>query len=91
MKKYLRHLGIKITSDDVKENLEFPQKQEEEPYPLQLEEFRAILEIAKPKKKALYYALIDSAMRIGEAVQIRKKDLDLETERITINGHTIQF
>jgi len=85
LKKYLRHLGIKITSDDVKENLEFPQKQEEEPYPLQLEEFRAILEVAKPRKRALYYALIGSAMRIGEAVQIRKKDLDLETERITVN------
>ena len=85
LKKYIRHLGIKITSDDVKENLEFPKKQEEELYPLQLEEIKAIIEIAKPRKKALYYALIGSAMRIGEAVQIRKKDLDLDTERITVN------
>lgn len=85
LKKYLRHLGIKITTDDVKDNLEFPKKQEEELYPLQLEEIRAILEVAKPRKRALYYALIGSAMRIGEAVQIRKKDLDLNTERITVN------
>ncbi len=38
LKKYIRHLGIKITSDDVKENLEFPKKQEEELYPLQQKE-----------------------------------------------------
>jgi len=85
LKKLVRHYGIKITSDDVKENLEFPKKQEEELYPLQLEEIKLILEVAKPKKRALYYALIGSAMRIGEAVQIRKRDLDLETERITVN------
>ena len=85
LKKYLRHLGIKITLDDIKENLEFPKKQEEELYPLQLEEIKTIIEVAKPRKKALYYALLGSAMRIGEAVQIRKKDLDLDTERITIN------
>ena len=85
LKKLVRHYGIKITSDDVKENLEFPKKQEEELYPLQTEEIKLILEVAKPKKRPLYYALIGSAMRIGEAVQIRKRDLNLETERITVN------
>ena len=85
LKKYIRHLGIKLTSDDVKENLEFPKKQEEELHPLQLEEIRSIIEVAHPKKRPLYYALIGSAMRIGEAVQIRKKDLGFDTERITVN------
>lgn len=85
LKKYIRHMGIKITSDDVKESLDFPKKHEEELHPLQLEEIRSIIEVAHPKKRPLYYALIGSAMRIGEAVQIRKKDLDLDTERITVN------
>lgn len=85
LKKLIRHHGIKITSDEVKENLEFPKKQEEELYPLQTDEIKLILEVAKPKKRALYYALIGSAMRIGEAVQIRKRDLNLESERITVN------
>jgi len=85
LKKYIRHLGIKLTSDDISDNLEFPKKQEEELHPLQLEEIRSIIEVAHPKKRPLYYALIGSAMKVGEAVQIRKKDLDLDTERITVN------
>jgi len=68
LKKYIRHLGIKLTSDDISDNLEFPKKQEEELHPLQLEEIRSIIEVAHPKKRPLYYALIGSAMRVGEAV-----------------------
>jgi len=85
LKKYLIYSGIKITTDDVKINLEFPKKQEEDLYPLQHKEIQDICSGAKYDKKSLYLALISSGMRIGEAMQIRKKDLDLDHERIIIN------
>ncbi len=85
LKKYLIYSGIKITTDDVKINLEFPKKQEEELYPLQHKEIQDICSSAKYDKKSLYFALISSGMRIGEAMQIRKKDLDLNHDRIIVN------
>ena len=53
LKKLIRHYGIKITSDDVKENLEFPKKQEEELYPLQIDEIKLILEVTLSNKSFL--------------------------------------
>lgn len=81
---FLHYMGIKITKEDVRIDLSFPKIVKEEPHPLQFEEVQKILEYTSGKKKGLYLSLLSSGMRIGEAVQLRKKDFDLSKERIMI-------
>ena len=83
LKGFLHYMGIKITKEDVRANLSFPKQIKEEPFPLQLEHIQKILEHTA-KKKAFYLTLLSSGMRMGEAVQLRKKDLVLTKERIMI-------
>jgi len=84
LRGFLHYMGIKITREDVRINLSFPKVFREEPHPLQLEEVQKVLEHIDGKKKGLYLSLLSSGMRIGEAVQLRKKDFDLNKERIMI-------
>jgi len=84
LKSFLYHNGFKLTPQDVKEKLDFPKISEEEKHGLGYEEIQKIFEVIPYKKKALYTALISSGMRIGEAVKIKKKDLDLSLKRVMI-------
>jgi len=77
---YLRYRRVKI---DIKENIDFPKKIEEELYPLQLEDIHKLLSVAKYDKKCLYLCHLSSGMRIGELMQLRKKDLELK-KRIVV-------
>ena len=83
LKGFLYYMGVKITKEDVKANLAFPTQIKEEPFPLQLEHIHKILECTI-KKKAYYLALLSSGMRMGEALQLRKKNFDLTKARIMI-------
>jgi len=62
----------------------FPKQLKEEPFPLQLDAIRKILEFAG-KKKALYLTLLSSGIRIGEAIQLRKKDFDFSKKCVQIH------
>ena len=84
IKKYLHHRGIKLDSDDVRENLDFPRKITEDLHPLQLSEINKLLSASNYKKKVLYMCQISSGMRIGELVQIRKKNLVFGKKRIMV-------
>ena len=81
VKSYLYFLGFKIYQEDIKQKLVFPKIYEEEKHPLTLDEIIKILEAVSHKKKTLYLFLVSSGMRIGEAVQIRKKDIHLTLKR----------
>jgi len=83
LKGFLYYMGIKITKEDVKANLDFPKIVKEEPIPLTYEGIQQILQFSGIKK-ALYLSLLSSGMRIGETVQLRKKDFDFTTKRVTI-------
>ncbi len=79
LRKYLFHLGIKTNEQDIKEYLTFEKISREEKYPLSLEEYRRIVEgfSQNPRFQALFLTLGSSGMRIGEALSLKKKDLDL--------------
>jgi len=77
-------MGIKLDSRDVKSELIFPKIPEEELYPLQIEDISKILSAASYDKRGMYLAQISSGMRLGEIVQIRKKDLILGSDRIMV-------
>jgi integrase len=81
---YFYYHGIKISSQDVRHNLKMPKKMKREQYAAKIEELQDIMNPIPFYKKALYLALISSGMRIGEALRIRKKDLDFSRSRIMI-------
>jgi integrase len=81
---YLYYHGIKIVPMDVRNNLTFKKVTKREQYPLKREQIVDIISPVKYHKKALYLALASSGMRIGEALRIRKRDLDFSQSRIKI-------
>jgi len=87
LRKYLFHRKIKTNDQDIKEYLTFEKITREERYPMSSEEFRRIIEgfARNPRLQALFLTLGSSGMRIGEALHLKKKDLDLTKKRIKVN------
>lgn len=87
LRKYLFHRGIKTDEQDIKEYLTFEKISREERYPLSLEEYQGIVGgFSKyPHVQALFLALGSSGMRIGEALSLKKKNLDFTKKRIKVN------
>ncbi len=86
IRSYIYYFGIKTDSQDVKQLLVFPRVKHEEKYPLKHSELFKIVQdqVRNHVRQALYLACSSSGMRIGEALQIRKSDLEFK-ERIQIN------
>ncbi|MGI0021687.1 MAG: tyrosine-type recombinase/integrase [Nitrososphaeraceae archaeon] len=89
LRRYLYYRGMKTDPQDIKENLRFGKKRDEERYPLSKKEYQEILNYfsRNPKRQALYLVLGSSGMRIGEALRLRKKDLDFARTRVKVNIH----
>ena len=84
LKMYLHYRKIKLTPEDIRESITLPTQISEEKYPLQTQKILDILEAASYAKKGLYLSLLSSGMRIGEAVQIRKKEVFTNLDRTMI-------
>ena len=86
IRSYLYYLGVKSNPQDIKQLLKFPRKTIEEKYPLKKQELRDLVlaQARYPKRQALYLACSSSGMRSGEALSIKKKDLDFSLDRIMI-------
>ena len=85
LKSYLRSQGIRINADDVRDFIQFPTKTKEPRKALGRDTIKLILEHSSPKRKALYLTLLSSAMRVGEALALRKRDFDFSKNPVTIN------
>jgi len=87
LRQYLYYKGVKTNPQDIKENLKFGKKLENERHPLSHQEYRDIVNgfTKHPRRQALYLILGSSGMRMGEALKLRKKDLDFSKDRIKIN------
>lgn len=87
IRKFLYYMGIKTDQQDIKENLKFGKITVDEKYPLSDDEYRAIITAfgRHPRRQALYLCLGSSGMRIGEALKLRKKDVDFSQVRIKIS------
>jgi len=81
---YFNYRGVKLTSLD-KKSIRLPKIIREEKYPLSKDDIKLILDNCSYKRKTLYLVLASSGMRIGETVQLRKKDFDTSGKRIMIN------
>lgn len=85
IKGYLRFYGFKITTDDVKDNIILPRVIEEEREPLTRDQLQLFVNNQTGIRKVLYLVMSSSGMRPSEALQIKKRDLDLDTyERIMV-------
>jgi|GEM_PF-1687081 len=86
LRTFLYYLGVKTNPQDIKQLLKFPRKITEEKYPLKKQELRNLVlaQVRYPKRQALYLACSSSGMRSGEALHIKKNDLDFSLERIMI-------
>ena len=85
MKTYLYWRGIKINSQDVKLELDFPKQEVEELHPLSLDEVRMLLGVANYKNRCMYLCMLSGGFRPVEITHIKKKDLELDKKRIVIH------
>jgi len=90
LRKFLFHFGIKTHEQDIRGNLRFGKIPKEERHSLSKDEYKAIIDGFSRDlfNQALFLVLGSSGMRIGEALSLRKKDLDQSNERIKINIST---
>ena len=84
LRKYLHYMGIKLHDQDVKQELNFKHKVEEELYGLTLQDIQSIFKEMRYKNKVQYMCQLSSLMRIGETVQLRKKNLILGQKNIIV-------
>ena len=84
IRRYLHYRGIKLDPIDIKQSLKFPKQHKEEMRPLGLSTFQSILRNCSRKREMMYLAQSSSGMRIGEILQIRKKDIHMHTERLMV-------
>lgn len=86
VKNYLNWYGFEIYSEAVKSRINFPKRIEEEAYPMTIEDIKKLLDNSSEQRKILYLFLSSTGMRISEAMQIRKRDLELKKHsRIMVN------
>ena len=84
IKQYLHFRGIKLNPIDIKQSLNFPKRHREEMRPLGLPAFQSILRNCSHKREMLYLAQSSSGMRIGEMLQIRKRDIHTHMARLLV-------
>ena len=84
LRGYFHYRGIKMYKEDIRQEIKLPKIPKEEKYPLKLEEIQKILNEASFKKKTFYLTLLSSGMRVGEAVQLKKKHFDTSEKQFMI-------
>ena len=84
-KGYLRHLGIKIYSEDLKQMVRVPKIVRHREKPLTKEIIQRVLRNVSPKLQTAILVLISSGMRIGELVQLQLSDIDFTTTPTTVS------
>jgi integrase len=76
--------GIKITVDDVKDYISFPKARKDPRQPISIETLKKLFNNADPQRRALYYTLVTSGMRISEALSLTKKNFHFDEHPVRI-------
>jgi len=84
-KLFLRHMGISIDNNMLKQHVSLPRPYKELPKYIKIEELQLLIENAKPLRKAMYLTLLSSGMRLGEILQLTKYDFDLTEDPARIS------
>ena len=76
--------NLEINSRLFNKRVKIPKAEEEDPEPFTPEQMRLFLDRCSNHSKLKYMVLKDTGCRIGELVQLRKRDLDLEKYPVEI-------
>ena len=86
IKDYLRKCeGVRLTSEDVKDYITFPKHMKQQREPIQLEIIKKIMSHADPTRRALYYVLLTSGMRLGEGLSLKKTSFNIDVRPIQVH------
>lgn len=83
-KGYLRHMGIKIDSDDLKQVVKIPKIVKIREMPLDKETILRLLRNAKPKLQLTMLIAASTGMRIGEIVRLKISDIDFSQNPVKV-------
>lgn len=75
---------IELSSRKFCSKIKVPTPEEDEPEPFTKNQMRLLLDRCSNQTKLKYMTMKDTSMRVSEIVQIRKRDVNLSSERITI-------
>ena len=85
IKSYLRIChAVKISTEDIRDYVTFPKLMKVPRIAIPLKTLKLIFNNASPQRRALYYTLISSGMRLGEGLALTKKDFHLDENPIRI-------
>lgn len=87
IKKWLRMCHkIRLLQEDIADCVQFPKIIQEQRKALKVETIKLILENCSKKRRCLYLVLLSSGMRVGEAIALKKKHFDLDSDpcKVTI-------
>jgi integrase len=85
VKGYLRHIGIKIDSDDLKQIVKVPKIYKTREIPLDKGIILRLLRNAKPKLQLAILIAVATGMRIGEITSLRISDVNFSCNPIKVN------
>jgi integrase len=84
IKGYLSHLGVKISTDEVKHTIKIPRVTRLREIPITKEMIVRLLRNAKPKLQVAILVAISTGLRLGELVNLRIMDVDFTTTPTTV-------
>ena len=84
IKGYLSHLGVKISTDEVKHTIKIPRVTRLREIPITKEMIVRLLRNAKPKLQAAILVAVSTGLRLGELVNLRIMDIDFTTTPTTV-------
>jgi len=85
LKGFLRHMGIKINSDDFKQLVKIPRVVKTREIPITKEMILQVLHNSPPKLQTAILVCTCSGLRIGELVQLKLSDIDFESNPTRLN------
>lgn len=91
VKSYLRLChAVKLSSEDIKDYIQFPKRRKEPRKAISLKTLKLILNHASPLRRALYDLLISSGLRLGEALALEVRDFHFDENpvRIAVRAET---
>ena len=89
VKGYLRHLGVKISSDDFRYLVKLPRRHRTRKTPVSKEMLIQLLHNCPLKLQTAILMATSSAMRVGELIQLKVTDIDFSNPtKINIRGQT---
>lgn len=85
IKSYLRIAhGVRLSVEDIQDYIQFPKPRKEQRRPLSLKQLREIMNNASPQRKALYYVLVSSGLRLGEALTLTKRNFHFNENPVRV-------